>query len=87
MMYTVIWRPAAERQLASLWTNTEDRQSVTRAADDLDALLRASPLEVGESRVSNIRILAVFPLCVYYDIHEADRLVAVWAVWQIRKRS
>ena len=87
MMYTVIWRPAAERQLASLWTNAEDRQSVTRAADDIDALLRASPLEVGESRVSNIRILAVSPLCVYYDIHEADRLVAVWAVWQIRRRS
>ena len=87
MMYTVIWRPAAERQLASLWTNAEDRQSVTQAADDIDALLRTSPLEVGESRVSNIRILTVSPLAVYYDVHEADRLVAVWAVWQIRRRS
>ena len=80
MIYTVIWRPAAERQLASLWTKAEDRQSITRAADDIDALLRTSPLDVGESRVSNIRILSVSPLSVYYDIHEADCLVAVWAV-------
>jgi plasmid stabilization system protein ParE len=87
MKYTVIWRPAAERKLASIWTNADDRQSVTRAADDIDALLGTAPLDVGESRVSNVRILAVFPLSVYYDVHEADRLVAVWAVWQIRRRS
>lgn len=87
MRYTVIWRPAAERKPASIWTDVEDRQSVTRAADDIDALLRTSPLDVGESRVSDVRILTVHPLTVYYDVHEADRLVAVWAVWQIRKRS
>ena len=87
MKYTVIWRPAAERKLASIWTSADDRESVTEAADAIDALLGTSPLDVGESRVSNIRILAVFPLSVYYDIHEDDRMVAVWAVWRIRRRS
>jgi len=82
MRFAVIWRPAAERKLASLWITPEDRQAVTRAADDIDALLRDSPLDVGESRVSNIRILSVSPLTVYYDVHEPDLLVAVWAVWQ-----
>ena len=87
MKYSVIWRPTAERKLASIWTTADDRESVTQAADAIDALLRVSPLDVGESRVSNIRILAVSPLSVYYDVHEGDRLVAVWAVWRIRRRS
>ncbi len=77
MTYTVIWRPSAERCLAEIWTNAEDRQTITDAANSVDALLRTDPTGVGESRVVNIRILTVSPLCVYYDVHEADRLVAV----------
>lgn len=84
MTYTVIWRPAAERSLAEIWMNAQDRNGITDAANSIDALLRADPLGVGESRVVNIRILTVSPLCVYYDVHEEDRLAAVWAVWQIR---
>lgn len=41
-------------------------------------------LDVGESRDENSRILTVLPLSVYYDVHDQDRLVAVWAVWQVR---
>ncbi len=85
MTFTVVWRPEAERTLADLWNGAQDRQALTDAADAIDALLRTAPLEVGESRVGNIRILTVFPLSVYYDVHEEDRLVAVWAVWRIRK--
>jgi len=86
MTYTVVWRPSAERTLTEIWTNAEDRQTVTDAADAIDAVLRAAPLEVGESRVANIRILTVLPLSVYYDVHEDDRLVGVWAVWRVPKR-
>ena len=86
MTYTVVWRPSAERKLAEIWTSADDRQTVTGAADAIDSLLRARPLEVGESRVLNIRILTVLPLSVYYDVHEDDRLVAVWAVWRVGKR-
>ncbi len=86
MTFTVVWRPEAERALAAIWVDAADRQAVTDAADAIDALLRTGPLEVGESRVVNIRILTVFPLSVYYDVHEDDRLVAVWAVWLVRGR-
>jgi hypothetical protein len=86
MKYTVVWRPTAEGKLTSIWTSADDRPLVTRAADDIDAMLAASPQDVGESREGNTRILAVYPLCVHYDVHEADRLVAVWAVWRTRKR-
>lgn len=85
MKYTVVWRPAAERALAEIWTNAQDRNRITDAANSIDALLRADPLAVGESRVVNIRILTVLPLCIYYDVHDDDRLVAVWAVWRVRK--
>ncbi len=85
MTFTVVWRPIAEHTLADLWNSAQDRQAVTDAADAMDALLRTSPLEVGESRVGNTRILTVFPLSVYYDVHEEDRLVAVWAVWRVRE--
>jgi hypothetical protein len=81
MSYPVIWRPFAEQN----WTNADDRQAITDAADAIDALLRTAPTDVGESRVANIRILTVSSLSVYYDVHENDRLVAVWAAWQSRR--
>ena len=86
MTYTVVWRPSPESALAEIWTSAADRQAVTDAANAIDALLRVEPFEVGESRVANTRILTVLPLSVYYDVHEADRLVAVWAVWRVPKR-
>ena len=86
MTYTVVWRPAAEEKLAALWTEADDRRAVTGAANSIDSMLRVDPLDAGESRVANIRILTVPPLSVYYDVHEDDRLVATWAVWQRRVR-
>ncbi len=85
MIFTVVWSPKAERTLAGLWNDAADRQELTDAANAIDLLLRTAPLEVGESRVVNIRILTVRPLSVYYDVREADRLVAVWAVWRVRQ--
>ena len=82
MKYTVVWRPSAERKLAEVWVNARSRQRISNAADAIDAMLSHRPLDVGESRFGKSRILVVPPLCVYYNVHEADRLVAVWAVWQ-----
>jgi hypothetical protein len=86
MKYTVVWRPSAEAALAEIWTGAADRQAVTHAADTMDRLLRSAPLEVGESRADNVRILTVLPLSIYYDVYEADCLVAVWAVWAVPTR-
>lgn len=85
MTFTVVWRRTAERALAEIWLSADDRQAVTEASDAMDALLRSDPLAVGESRRGHTRILTVLPLSVYYDVHEEDRLVAVWAVWQVRR--
>jgi plasmid stabilization system protein ParE len=82
----VVWRPTAEATLAQIWTDATDRQAVTDAADLLDAMLGTSPGAVGESRAGDTRILTVMPLSIYYDVHEEDRLVAVWAVWQVARK-
>jgi plasmid stabilization system protein ParE len=83
MNYTVVWRPTAERTLAEIWTAAVDRQAIADAADLIDAMLGSSPQEVGETRAGDTRILTVMPLSIYYDIHSDDRLVAIWAVWQV----
>lgn len=82
MKYTVIYLPSAEQQLADLWLQAADRSAITSASDKIDQLLKDNPLAVGESRVSNIRILFEEPLVVVYDVREADLVVKVWAVWQ-----
>jgi plasmid stabilization system protein ParE len=85
MTFTVTWSPKAKWTLAGLWNDAADRQAMRDAADTIDVLLRTGPLDVGESRVANVRILTVLPLTVYYDVREADRLVSVWAVWRVRQ--
>jgi len=41
MNYEVLWKPAAEQQLADLWMNAADGNVVTAAADALDVYGRA----------------------------------------------
>ena len=82
MNHTVHWRPAAEDALARLWTEADDREAVARAADEMDALLRRDPVQVGESRASRRRILIVRPLAIYFEVLSEDRMVFVTAVWR-----
>ncbi len=43
MNHTVVWKPATEQELASIWNETADRVDVTAAANTIDRLLRTSP--------------------------------------------
>jgi hypothetical protein len=36
MTFTVLWSEATERELTSIWLASDDRASLTRAADELD---------------------------------------------------
>jgi ParE toxin of type II toxin-antitoxin system, parDE len=81
MIFTVIWQPETENDLADLWLNAPDRDAVTRAANQIDAQLKADPYANSESRFGNTRVMFVPPLGVAYDIYDDDCLVAVWAVW------
>ena len=61
MRFTVIWRPSAEQKLAEIWTDADDRQAITDAADAIDVLLRTRPTEVGESRAEQVLAEGITP--------------------------
>jgi plasmid stabilization system protein ParE len=82
MSYTVLWKPAAERQLTELWIQAADQGAVAAAADRIDALLKRDPETAGESRPGGTRILILPPLAVHFRVLEADRLVYVASVWR-----
>jgi plasmid stabilization system protein ParE len=81
MKYTVTWKPEAERQLATIWSQTKDRNAVSKAAHDIDKMLGTNPEGVGESREDGFRILFERPLGVMFAISSDDRTVLVVAVW------
>lgn len=84
MKFTVSWLRSAEMELTSLWLETKDRAALATAANEIDRLLRLCPLDVGESREKNRRMLLVSPLGVIYTVSADDRVVRVLHVWKYR---
>jgi hypothetical protein len=80
MKWTVIYRPDAADDLATIWLNAADRQAIANAANSIDRQLGMAPLTAGESRQGNSRILCEGPLAVFFDVDEQDRKTTVWAV-------
>jgi hypothetical protein len=80
MKWTVIYRPDAADDLATIWLDAQDRQATADAANSIDKQLGAAPLTVGESRQNNNRILCEGPLAVFFDVEPQDRTVTLWAV-------
>lgn len=80
MNWTVIYRPDAADDLATIWLNATDRQAIADAANSIDRQLGMAPLTAGESREGNNRILCEGPLAVFYDVDVQDRIATVWAV-------
>lgn len=83
MTWTVVWLPAAEQELATLWLDLVTRPNVSPAADKIDRLLRRDPLSLGESHAGDQRLVFEDSLAVLYRVKEPDRLVEVIHVWKI----
>ena len=87
MNHTVVWLPAAERDLAELWLNSDQRDAITLASQQLERLLRNDPNNEGEDRPHQRRILFEAPLGVIYRVLQADRVVIVLRVWSTARRT
>ncbi len=87
MKWTVLYRPSAQDHLANIWLTAPDQQAVADAADEIDRILAANPLDAGESRGGNSRIIIERPLTVLYDVYTDDSLVEVFAVFFWRRRK
>jgi plasmid stabilization system protein ParE len=85
MSFSVVWRRSAEQELAEIWLIASDRNRVTDAARDIDELLKTRPLESGESRGDEFRVLFVEPVGVFYRVDEADLRVTVLQVWRFER--
>ena len=81
MKYTVIWQPSAEMDLATAWTESNDRVAISQAAERIDNVLGKIPEEAGESRSDGQRLLIDSPLAVIYRPEPLDRCVFVSAIW------
>jgi hypothetical protein len=84
MKWTVVYRPAAEGELAKLWLGAADRNAVSMAADAIDRKLRSDPLNAGEMLTDELGVVIQGPLKAAFHISELDRLVSVWAVVMAR---
>lgn len=84
MNYTVLWTRGAEEQLARIWMEAADRNAVRMAADTIEELLQNNPLEQGESRSGDVRVMFVEPLGVFFRVSERHRIVLVG---RVRKTS
>ena len=79
MKWTVIYRPDAADDLATIWLNSSNLQAVT-AANSVDIQLDTDPLSAGESREGNSRVLYEDPLVLYFDVDEQDCTATIWGV-------
>ncbi len=87
MMFNVVWKPAAERSLATIWTEADDRQRITDAARAVDRTPQNAPLTAGESRSGDLRILFERPLGIEFHVNKSDRVVSVLRVFRFRSKS
>ncbi len=81
MMFTVVWTPAAEQNLAALWLQASDRNMLAMASNTIDALLRQDPQTRGDPCFDTVRELIIPPLGVDFDVQEPDRMVYVLSAW------
>jgi hypothetical protein len=87
MKWTVIYRLAAQDDLAGAWLNSSDPQAVADAADKIDRILAVNPLDAGESRDGDSRVIFERPLTVMYDVYPDDNRVEVFAVFDWSRRE
>ena len=66
------------------WTNAADRNSVTAASHQLEQEIAADPTGRGIPRRGGPGNLAVeLPLCIEYEVVEADKKVRVLHAWSL----
>jgi plasmid stabilization system protein ParE len=80
MNYRVDWTPSARRQLATIWLNTANRNSVARAATVLERLLMIDPSLEGIPIRRGIRQRFVTPLLADFRVDEKNRSVKILRV-------
>jgi hypothetical protein len=84
MTFTVIWKHSTVDRLTAYYVSAlesgEDSSAITASVAQIDALLAANPLEQGESRQKQERILIVPPLVVDFEVFDQEKVVLVFGI-------
>jgi len=83
--YRVVWEHAALTKLDGIWTAALDKEGIENTATRINTELTFNPLESGESRDADFRVLFKFPLIVWFQVVERFREVRVLHVRLINK--
>jgi len=84
--FRVTWEQAALAELDEIWSTALDREGVENAARRIDIELTYNPLEAGESRGAEYRILFKYPVLVLFRVVERMREVQVLHVRPMKQR-
>ena len=83
MTFTLVWPKALIRRLTALYLQARSEalaDDFTQAVAQIEYLLQNAPLNQGESRSANERILVVRPLSATYRIDELNKRVYIRAI-------
>ena len=75
--FTVVWVQSALDDLAEIWLEASDRNSVSKSADDIDRELAQDAPEKGNELREGLRSLLAPPLKVIFSVREPDRVAEV----------
>lgn len=85
MIFTVIWRPAAEDELMLHWMAATDKEEINEASHAVDQILRNNGDRKGTEFGDVGRILVYKPLAVFFTASLDDRLVTVHQVKLVKE--
>jgi hypothetical protein len=87
-MFDVRWLQVPLDELTEFWIQADSqlREAITSAANDIDIALSRNPESQGESRSGHRRILFIDPLGVSFRIDFKNSRVYVLHVWDIRRK-
>jgi hypothetical protein len=87
-MFRVVWLKVALDELAECWlrADSDGRQSISQAADQIEEALRDDPMDEGESRSGGDRVTFASTLGLLFHVDETSQLVRVLQVWTVRGR-
>jgi plasmid stabilization system protein ParE len=86
MSFRVTWDEAALAQLDEIWKASSDKEGVQNTATRMDTERTFNPLEAGESRSRDYRVLFKYPLVVWFRVIERLREVQVLHIRTIERQ-
>ncbi|MFN0018550.1 MAG: hypothetical protein ACKVP0_09840 [Pirellulaceae bacterium] len=85
MIWHIVWTARGDRMLQKAVDLASQPDEVVIAAEMIESLLEKDPLDAGESRDEDDRILFHGPFAVLYRVNIDDQIAAIHTFWRWAK--